>query len=375
MRILAFSFGDPNLPKTWSGVPYYSIKAMENKGHEVFGYDIRPDNRFSKFLIRITNKFFRFVLGRQTLFTVEMLPIMKKYYIRKVKSIYSKHKNIDLIVYYSYSIPSCEGIDIPCVLFCDFTGEYAIHYIQKRKIKWYEKKIISSQDQLMKAADRIVSLFPNAADHYSQYYNRNDIRRIPGHIINSDIYDLNSDSIIKQKIKSNNLLFIGRKNYRNGALCLINAVKKYNCINTNNKLNLTIIGMGKNELNIDNENIELLGYLDKGDVEQRKIYYNRISNAKIIINTTKNWGGISSVVESMYFYTPVITTAYQEFVEIFGNSIDFGMYSKAEDEDELYSLIESFINLDKTSYTNMCNAAHNRVNDYSWPSIIETIIK
>ena len=373
MNITVFANGNPRNPQTWSNVPYYAIKSLEKKGHVIncVNLDVGLEG-----LIKGFNFLSRKFLGKDTMFLFNLLPISNFLYNQRIRKALKMYPDTELMLFFTYNVSGNEVSKIPSVLFCDFTVEYNIHYIQKRDIRWYERGIIENQDLIMKRADRIVSLFPQAADHYKKYYKRDDIRKIDGHIINCDWAISDYDNVIKNKYYNNEIVFIGRKAYRNGAKCLINVVKEYNRCN-GNSVHLSVIGMTAKDLQYnceDNDQIEFFGVLDKSNSRQYNEFYHSIENAKLIVNTTKNWGGISSVVEAMYLYTPVITTQYSEFLEIFGDTIDFGMYCKAEDEHELLSKLTRFLLLPEEVFRKYAINAHNQVERFTWDKNVEIII-
>lgn len=84
-------------------------------------------------------------------------------------------------------------------------------------------------------------------------------------------------------------------------------------------------------------------------------------------------GGYSSIVEAMYFYTPVIVSPYDDFVNEFGKDIDFGIYNKKYDSLVLAKNMESIFN--SSDYENMCLNAHERVKDYTWDNYVDKILK
>lgn len=84
-------------------------------------------------------------------------------------------------------------------------------------------------------------------------------------------------------------------------------------------------------------------------------------------------GGYSSTVEAMYFYTPVIVSPYDDFVNEFGKDIDFGIYNEKYDSSVLAKNIEAIFN--SGDYENMCLNAHERVKDYTWDNYVDKILK
>ncbi len=375
MEIIVFSFGDARNPQTWSNVPHFAVKAMEDLGHTVHCVDIGPHSNAVKKLHSFVNKAFRFLLGRDTLFLAELWPVWKRHHQKAVQKAVAQHPCADLLLFFSYDLSGKGITNIPSVLFCDFTIDYAIQMLHHRQPKWYEKPLIKAQDEIMRNADLVVSLFPKAAEHYQQRYQTDNIYKISGHILNCDEPVGDIEALAQQKFCANEILFIGRKAYRQGALCLIDAVERYNTAHPDSPLHLNIIGMTDDLLGIQsNETVTCHGILNKADSVQRQTYYDLIRRAKCIANTTKNWGGISSITEAMLFGTPVITSKYDEFSEIFGESLSFGSYCVSENVDKLAQALADLLAKDKDAYAQLARNAHNSVKDFTWQNCIAGIL-
>ena len=345
-------------------------------GHSVYCVNILSEKKIIRFFSKYINKIFRMIFGRDTLFLFHLFPVLKKRNNKIIKKAIDKFGNCDVLLFFSYSLSGCEVTNIPSILFCDFTIEYAIHNLHKRKVKWYEKTLITHQDKIIRSANLVVSLFPKATEHYRKYYKTNNIYGVQGHILNCDEKVEKVDELIKTKLTSKKILFIGRKSYKQGALCLYESINLYNKTHFENPISLSIIGMNESDLGIQsNEFVKCLGVLDKNKKEEKIQYYELIRTAKCIVNTTKNWGGISSITEAMYFGTPVITTSYDEFVEIFGEKIDFGYYSEPENVEQLKNYIEKLMSMDDLDYRKMCNCSHNAVKDFTWYNCVKGILE
>ena len=376
MEIIVFAFGDARNPQTWSNVPHFAVKAMEELGHTVHCVDIGPRSNAVKKLHSFVNKAFRFLFGRDTLFLAELWPVWKRHHQKVVKKAVAQHPSADLLLFFSYDLSGKGITNIPSVLFCDFTIDYAIQMLHHRQPKWYEKSLIKAQDEIMRTADLVVSLFPKAAEHYQQRYQTDNIYKISGHILNCDEPVDDVGALARQKFCANEILFIGRKAYRQGALCLIDAVDRYNTAHSDSPLHLNIIGMTDELLGIQsNETVTCHGILNKADSVQRQTYYDLIRRAKCIANTTKNWGGISSITEAMLFGTPVITSKYDEFAEIFGDELSFGCYCESENVDSLMCLLEKMMTLSDDEYDRLCKHAHMNVKDFTWNNCMEEILQ
>lgn len=139
------------------------------------------------------------------------------------------------------------------------------------------------------------------------------------------------------------------------------------------ELQLHIIGMSKTEFTSLPNDVYCYGYLDKGNENDRKIYYSLLEKAKVFINTTSKWGAFSATIESMYLYTPIIVTPYTEFVETFGEKINFGYYCNDNTISELYDNIKNFFI--SNDYREMCINANYSVKDFTWDNYTERMIE
>lgn len=97
-------------------------------------------------------------------------------------------------------------------------------------------------------------------------------------------------------------------------------------------------------------------------------------NAKAIVNVTKNWNGMSSLIEAMYYETPIIVSVNPNLSKTFGMQFDGGLYCVDDTNAELYSKIEKMKNLDLEQYRDMCLCAHGAVKNFTWRKYAENVI-
>ncbi|MCK8494279.1 glycosyltransferase family 4 protein [Spirosoma sp. RP8] len=93
MKIVVASKGDPNDIKTWSGIPYYIYKALEKKGHRVYGVNLLAPSEpwYYTLYKRIYYKLYKKWLW------VEMEP----YYLKKIAEQFDREVNAinpDLVI-------------------------------------------------------------------------------------------------------------------------------------------------------------------------------------------------------------------------------------------------------------------------------------
>jgi len=135
---------------------------------------------------------------------------------------------------------------------------------------------------------------------------------------------------------------------------------------------LNIIGLKASQFPALPTGVICHGYLDKEKEPDRKLYYSLLTTAKVIVNTTPKWGAFSATLEAMHFYTPVITTPYDEFVATFGRDITFGYYYPDNCEESLFDSIQRVI--EHPDYLSLCRASHAAVQSFTWDGYIEKVL-
>ena len=223
----------------------------------------------------------------------------------------------------------------------------------------------------MQKADKVYTMFPKCKEHMEELYGR-EIIYLNRNVVNT-VYDgtFDIEKNIKARYTSNKILFIGNTRYIGAAKELVNA---YNFLKKeNNKLELHIIGMTKEQMNVDDNNIHCYGYLRKNIREERDLYYSLLHSCKVLVNPAQQWGGYSSTIEAMFYGCPVIVAPYEDFVCEFGKVIKFGRYTS--EQEELHKTIGAILDSDKDKYQAMCSNAYNLVLEYTWSNYVNAFLE
>jgi len=365
-EITVFSIGNSNELKTWSNVPYFFTKSLEEKNIKVNRIDIEENNvlnllyKYSVYIfLKLTNKNSNHTYFRSRL----------NYFLtnRKIENAIRKYGSSDVLLFLTYSFSAPKKSHKKIILFSDWSYLYYINTFLKREPIWFEENMLNKEKQNINNADIILSLFPKSLEFNLQHYN-NKHQYYLGNVINGN-YPLNKANIIDKKRKSNKLLFIGNQKYIQGATDLITAFKQLKT-----KAELHIIGLRETEINMKAEGLFYHGYLDKGIASQNELYYKLITEAKAIVNTNPDWGAFSAMTEAMYYFTPVITSPYEEFTKTYGNTIDFGFYVEHNSSHKLILCLEDILNNSDDSQLKLMNNAHDKVKDFTWSAYTDKVL-
>lgn len=377
-EIIVFTEGDSLSPDTWSNVPYFLTKSIEELGIDVHRVNIglSSSNKFEKIIalfIRFFIKIFNNINKSNPIFGINRTFFYKKMVEKKMRSAIKKFTNANIIsMNFSHCGKKFTKNQITCML-CDWSIDYLIEVQQNRKPGFFERIAINRQRKEISASDYVITLFPDVQEYMENKYNRKILYL--GNVINSDLIEFPEKETIRQKYNENRYLFIGRKKYIQSAIDLVKAIEKYNKTDEN-KVYVDIIGLNEeDDETFKSTYVTCCGYLSKGNEQEKRYYYEKILHAKAIVNTTKNWNGMSSLIEAMYYDTPIIITPNPNIIKTFGEICDFGFYCKSGSYTELITALENFQALTFEKYNKMCIQAHKKVEKFTWANYAKEILE
>ena len=371
-EIIFFSFGDSNKISTWSNVPFLFCRELEKKGIIVRRINIEANpqmrHRFNSIIYRIYCK-----LWPQNICKYERSWLFSFFTYQKIKKAVTKYNDADICIFCTFSFYNRYNI-IPSILFCDWTFDILIRERLNRKPYFIENLFIKRENVAINKANMVVSLFPECADKMKDDNPDANIFYLGNNVVNS-VYEeqIDEEKILLDKHNNKKLLFIGSQNnltYLETARKLVEAfalAKKQI-----DGIELHVIGIDTSTLGYTYDGVFCYGYLHKEIKEECDIYYNLIIQCSLIINVTPLWAGYSSIIEAMFYYTPVLVSPFKDFVREFGDVIDFGMYNYSYDVNDIANGICEI--LSSENYIQMAKNAHTHTKDYTWRNYVDKLL-
>lgn len=365
MNILFFTYGDSSNASTWSNIPYLMSTSFEKAGHTVQRVNMMPNRRIEHYF-----DFFLRKILRIREYSFLRTPLFKWMTHRKIRKNLGGGK-FDICIFLSFEFYN-KFSNIPSLLFQDWTYQMLLEERLEMDIRIWDRIFIKQQEEAIKNSEIVLPLFSETAEKLKVKYPEANICQIPFNVINnmSGITTL-SDDEIDMKYKSDFILFIGGYKYISGLRKLIESVDR----SKESKLRIEVIGMESETVSDSPEFVHFNGYLRKDVPKENEKYYNLLKNAKFVVNPTSKWAAYSSIVESMYFYNPVIITPFNQFVREFGEKIDFGLYIDEDDEMSLKNCIEKINAMSRREYIELSHSAHEAVKNYTWENYSAEMIK
>ncbi len=360
---IVFSIGDSRKPSTWSNVPYYFTATLEHQGYVVQRVDIGP-SRLLQLMFDLPWKAYCRLIGRQTQFT-----FLRSAYNRKITELKIqralKHWPSGHCVFMTYSFGA--GQERPYSLFCDQTFAQSIAYFAEREPDALERPTILAERKVLKAADLVIALFPEVAEGLRKFHGQKV--KYYGNVVNMGSMDVDPQALLNAKLNSREIVFIGKRKYREGLERLAQAVEVLNT-KYQETLIVNVIGMDRRELPSAPDNMVFHGYLDKGKPEQARLYQDVLRRSRLFVNPNPKWAAFSASCEALYLCTPVVIFPYSEFQRTFGDVNDLGTALTSNTPEELAEAI-SVLMKDEAIWAQKACAAHEATRNMSWENYVE----
>lgn len=368
-EILFFSVGDSNDISLWSNVPYLFAKTLEEKGIKVIRINIGPNKIISRFYNSVLCRTFKLFYPNHV-HNYVCTGIMHRINNIKIRKAVLKHKKADCCIFTCFDYYNKYN-NIPTLLFGDWTHNVLIHDRLNREKYYIERRFCKQQENAIENADWVISMFPECANSMKSHNPDANIIHLGLNVVNNlSQSEYTKEEILCLKKNSVSILFIGRKHYIEGAKKLVEAFRILQ--KKNHELELNIIGLKKDDFDKLPEKVNCYGFLHKENHDENLLYYKLMSTAKVFVNPTPMWGGYSSTIEAMFYYTPIVVSRYKDFTWEFGEKINFGKYNEEFSSLNLADDISSVIYNDK--YIDTCIEAHEKVKNHTWENYINKIL-
>lgn len=365
-EFIVFSIGDSRKPSTWSNMPFFFTRTLEQRGHRVHHVNIAPP-RFVQLLFDVPWKVFCRLVGRQTRFTYIRSRMNRHVVNAKIQRALRRYPE-GHCVFMTFSFAT--GNNRPYTLFCDQTFEQHIAYFDERKPDSLEKPTIIEERRNLKEAALIIALFPDLATSLRRVHGSKV--KYYGNVVNMDRLNADRNVLLARKWEGNELVFIGSLKYKEGLERLAEAVEILNGMDRP-ELTVNVIGMDRRDLPSAPRNMKFHGYLDKGNPGQKRTYFDILERSRLFVNPNPKWAAFSASCEALFLYTPVVIFPYGEFARTFGDINKVGHALGSTRPHDLAQAITTLFQ-DERAWTEKAIAAHEATKAMSWENYVNSYL-
>lgn len=353
--------------KSWSNIPYLLHKNLEKRGYVVENCvmrEVEPLKTVFNLPIRALNKLFK--LGTTYFYVRTPVHFFFTYlYSRFIGAMSAKQ---DVMIVQGFSYPLHNGKNRQIVL-GDWPSEYLFEKFLNRQPSRLERKSIDRENAVIEAADAVVTLFPNVREYMLRKYNNPNIYCF-GNVVNVDDDVALPSNIRERKLNSRRFLFVGQPFYLPGALELIAAAR--NLRQQGLECEVDIIGIEPGLIGVEYEWLTVHGYLDKERPDDKKKYYELLSNARLFVNTTPGWSGFQALLEALYFHNPIVVRPNESLSSYFSN-LSAVAHILEDGGPNLESLLAKSLT-NSAQYRQMSDAARKGVESSTWHNFTTELI-
>lgn len=367
-EFIVFAIGDPAKASTWSNVPYFLSKTLEEKGHVVHRADLAPNRPLQVAYDALIGALRKtgITRTRHYFFRSSFNAWLTQ---RRIERVLSAHPGA-LPIFTTFSFGRNRQRR-PYVQLCDMTFERHLRYFEGRGPNAMEQRTIARERKQVGGASLLISLFPEQAEELRTQHG--DRVRYYGNVVNTDIAAPDAPRLLQRDLSRPEVLFIGGSKYKPGLLKLLDVLETMNASRAV-PIQLHAVGIPRHELlRAIPAWATVHGYLDKSDPEDAARYATLLERCCLFINPMPLWGSFSASCEAMHMYMPVIVSAYTEFTSTFGTEPGVGVLLRTEDDAELSTAINNLLE-SPTVWQARSRAAHEAVEPFTWASYVERML-
>lgn len=367
-EFIVFAIGDPAKASTWSNVPFFLSKTLEEKGHLVHRADLAPNRPLQVAYDTLIGALRKtgITRTRHYFFRSSLNAWLTQHRIERV--LRSHPRALPIFTTFSFGRNRQRR---PYVQLCDMTFERHLRYFEQRGPNSMEQRTIARERKHIGGATLLISLFPDQARELrSQHGER---VRYYGNVVNTEIASPDAERLLQRDLTRPEVLFIGGSKYKPGLLKLLDVLEEMNASRAV-PIELHAVGIPRHELlRAIPSWATVHGYLDKSDPEDAARYTALLERCCLFVNPMPLWGSFSASCEAMHTYMPVIVSAYPEFTSTFGQEPGVGILLRTEDDVELSRAINDL--LDNPAQWHACaTAAHEAVKPFTWANYVDRLL-
>ncbi|QQR85993.1 MAG: glycosyltransferase family 4 protein [Flavobacteriales bacterium] len=367
-EFIVFAIGDPAKASTWSNVPYFLSKTLEEKGHVLHRADLAPNRPMQVAYDALIGALRKTGITRT-----------RHYFFRSSFNAWLTQRRIERVLRaHPKALPIFTTFSFgrnrqrrPYVQFCDMTFERHLRYFEKRGPNAMEERTIARERKHIGGAALLVSLFPEQAEELKAQHG--DRVRYYGNVVNTDIAAPDAQRLLHRDLSRPEVLFIGGSKYKPGLLKLLDVLETMNASRAL-PIQLHAVGIPRHELlRAIPSWATVHGYLDKSDPEDAARYTGLLERCCLFINPMPLWGSFSASCEAMHMHMPVIVSAYPEFTSTFGKEPGVGILLRTEEDAELSGAINNLLE-NPAEWRASARAAHETVNPFTWTNYVDRLL-
>ncbi|MFZ2865483.1 MAG: glycosyltransferase family 4 protein [Ignavibacteriaceae bacterium] len=363
---------------SYSGIEYYIKCAFNEANYKVISLNIKnyiniPSKLFLIFLSKPVRIYYRLIKKVEISYSfygsLIYRMILTLFFFFNKKTL----KKSDLIFMFTAPYGLSKSVQNPIIVYSDGSIKWLIKWQRKRDLVSFEENLHKKNYKAMKRADLIIALFNEVKKEADEYFKDATKTIYFGTGLNLPKLSYSQSKLLNNKFNNQLIIFIGRKHYLDGAHKLLEANK---IIKKNKRIvnyKIYIIGLKKELLTPLDENVTIIEFINKNDVNDIKFYSDLLASATLFVNPSSIGGAYMATLEALYYHTPVVLTQYPEINSFFNDKEKPGLLIRPDLSPLLLADEIENIMGNAQIWLKYSNAASKISNELGWDKLISHI--
>jgi glycosyltransferase involved in cell wall biosynthesis len=369
-KINVFALGDSTNVNTWSNLPFYLCAALEQRAtlRRINLLPPKPAIAYSA-LRRVARPLWQsFAASHEDAFRNRLRSSLINKRIAMTSRVC---KDADLDLFLTFSFSSYGTSRAPVVHYCDRTYE---HYLEENGIRpaLKDRYFIEQEKQNLRNAFCVFVTNELCREFIRERYGINNVILVPAGINVETTSVFDPDSLIKEKLRSKDVVFIAREAYRRGVDIAVDAFRL--AAQGKKEWRLHIVGVRPEEVRADDERIKVYGYLRKDLPADRVVYDDLYRRARVFVcPVRKGQPPTGAIREAQLMCSAVVLSDVSDGPELVRHGYN-GLLTDSLKPEAFAHYMTQLVEND-VMWSKLALAAHQSIRERTWDKTVSELIE
>jgi glycosyltransferase involved in cell wall biosynthesis len=369
MDINVFALGESTDVNTWSCLPFYLCAALERRATlRRINLLLRAPSIAYSVLGRVARRLSHsFAATHEDTFRNRM----RCYLInREIARMSRKFKDADLDLFLTFSFSSYRTSRAPVVHYCDRTYE---HYLEENGFRPDPRDRYFIEQEKANLRNALCVFVSNQLCHHfiRERYGIDNVVLLPAGI-NVETISADPDRLIKEKLRSKDVVFIAREAYRRGVDIAVDAFRL--AARNKKEWRLHLVGVRPDEVGVEDERIKVYGYLRKDVPEERAVYDDLFRRARVFVCPVRRGQPPTGAIrEAQAMCSPVVLSDVSDGPELVTHGYN-GLLTGSLKPEAFAHCITQLVEND-AMWSKLALGAHQSIRERTWDQTVSELIE
>jgi glycosyltransferase involved in cell wall biosynthesis len=289
---------------------------------------------------------------------------------REIARMSRKFKDADLDLFLTFSFSSYRTSRAPVVHYCDRTYE---HYLEENGFRPDPRDRYFIEQEKANLRNALCVFVSNQLCHHfiRERYGIDNVVLLPAGI-NVETISADPDRLIKEKLRSKDVVFIAREAYRRGVDIAVDAFRL--AARNKKEWRLHLVGVRPDEVGVEDERIKVYGYLRKDVPEERAVYDDLFRRARVFVCPVRRGQPPTGAIrEAQAMCSPVVLSDVSDGPELVTHGYN-GLLTGSLKPEAFAHCITQLVEND-AMWSKLALGAHQSIRERTWDQTVSELIE